>query len=215
MSRLIQVTVGPLLAANSALIAASQTPLAAGNLVLVGGGAVLDQPRRVIISSAGADSAIVFVVYGTDISGQPLQATVTGVATPTPVDAGVSFATVTRISVSAATAGAITVGTNGVADSRPIFLDPFGFGPVLVHVYVSGTANYTMRTSQDDPNGVGGFGVPFGLQNVVWLNDSTLAAQAISSQVSLTAAPKLIQFTLNSGTGSFRATVTQHASPSI
>jgi hypothetical protein len=130
-------------------------------------------------------------------------------------DFGVSFATVTRIATSAATAAAVTAGTNGVADSRPVFLSQFGFAPVLVHAIAVGTVNYTMRTSQDDPNGIHGFGVPIPIANIGWLNDATLAATATSGQVSLAAAPHMIQFTLNSGTGSVRATITQHASPSI
>jgi hypothetical protein len=219
MSRLIQVTVGPLATAAANNIALSQTPLAAGNLTLngalvVGGVAFLDTPRRVIVTSAGNDSAVTFTCYGTDWSGQALQMSVAGAAIGA-ADFGMSFATVTRITTSAATAAAVTVGTNGVADSRPIFLDQFGFGPMLAQVIVVGTANYTMRTSQDDPNGVFGFGVMPGLAGVSWINDATLAAQAASNQVSLTAAPHLVQFVLNSGTGSIRATVTQHASPSI
>ena len=218
MSRLIQVTVGPLATANAANIGASQTPAGAGNLLLngtlvVGGVAVLDLPRHVIITSVANDSAVTFTAYGTDWSGNAIQASVAGAAIGI-ADFGVSFATVIRIATSAATAGAITVGTNGVADSRPIFLDQFGFGPTLVHVIVTGTVNYTMRTSQDDPNGLPGFGVPIPLANVSWLNDATLAALAVSGQVSLTAAPHMIQFVLNSGTGSIKATVTQHASPS-
>lgn len=219
MSRLIQITVGPLATAVANNIGLSQTPLAAGNLTLngalvVGGVAVLDQPRRVIITSAGNDSGVTFTAYGTDWSGQPIQASVAGAAIGV-ADFGVSFATVRRITTSAATAAAITVGTNGVADSRPVFLDQFGYAPVLVHAIVTGTVNYTMKTSQDDPNGILGFGVPTPIANIGWLNDATLAASAVSGQVSLAAAPHMIQFTLNSGTGSVRATITQHASPSI
>jgi hypothetical protein len=218
MSRLIQVTVGPLATAAANNIALSQTPLAAGNLTLngalvVGGVAVLDLPRHVIITSAGNDSAVTFTCYGTDWSGQPIQASVAGAAIGV-ADFGVSFATVTRIATSAATAAAVTVGTNTIADSRPVFLDQFGFGPALVQVSVSGTVNYTVRSSQDDPNGNLGFGVPLGIQNMVWIPDPTLVNQATSGLISYPACPHCVQVTLNSGTGSLRATITQHASPS-
>jgi hypothetical protein len=218
MSRLIQVIVGPLVAASANNIALSQTPLAAGNLTLngalvTGGAATPDQPRHVIVTSAGNDSAVTFTCYGTDWAGQPIQASVAG-ANIGAADFGISFATVTRIATSAATAAAVTAGTNGVADSRPIFLDQFGFGPTLVHAIVSGTVNYTMKTSQDDPNGPGGFGVPIALASISWLNDSVLAATATSGQVSLAVAPHMIQFTLNSGTGSVKATISQLSSPS-
>lgn len=219
MSRLIQVTVGPLATAAANNIGLSQTPLAAGNLTLngalvVGGVAVLDQPRRVIVTSAGNDSAVTFTAYGTDWSGQPIQASVAGAAIGV-ADFGVSFATVTRISTSAATAAAITAGTNGVADSRPVALDYFGFGPTLVHAIVSGTANYTVRSSQDNPNGVFGFGVPLGVQNMNWIPDTNLVSSATSGQTSYTASPAFVQVTLNSGTGSVKATISQNASPSI
>jgi hypothetical protein len=219
MSRLIQVSVGPLAAAAANNIGLSQTLGAAGNVTLngalvVGGVAVLDQPRRIIVTSSGNDSGITFTAYGTDWSGNTIQSVATAGGNTAAVDLGVSFATVTRIDASGATAATITVGTNGVADSRPVFLDPFGFGPTLIHAIVSGTVNYTVKYSQDDPNGVGGYGVPLYIQNASWFNDASLANTAISGQVSLTTAPYMVQVTMNSGTGSVRATITQYASPS-
>jgi len=219
MSRLIQVTVGPLTSGAANNIALSQTPLAAGNLTLngalvVGGVAVLDTPRRIIITSAGNDSTATFTAYGTDWSGQPLQASVAG-ANVGAADFGVSFATITRIATNAATAGAVTVGTNGVADSRPISLDPFGFGPTLVHVIATGTVDYTVRSSQDNPNGLFGFGTPIGLAAMSWLPDPNLTGMSSSAQTAFPATPAFVQVTLNSGTGSLKATVSQNASPSI
>ena len=219
MSRLIQVIVGPLATAAANNVALSQTPLAAGNLTLnvslvVGGVDFLDQPRHVIVTSAGNDSAITFTAYGTDISGQALQASVAGAAIGV-ADFGVSFATVTRIAVSAATAAAVTVGTNTIADSRLVSLDTFGFGPALVHAVISGTVNYTVQGSQDNPNGIGGFGVPLGLQNMTWIPDPTLVNSNATGQTTYTACPAFVKVTLNSGTGSVKATISQHASPSI
>jgi hypothetical protein len=219
MSRLIQVTVGPLATAAANNIALSQTPLAAGNLTLngalvVGGVAFLDTPRRVIVTSAGNDSGVTFTAYGTDWSGQAIQASVAGAAIGA-ADFGVSFTTVTRITTSAATAAVITVGTNTIADSRPIALDPFGFGPALVHAVISGTVNYTVRSSQDNPNGLFGFGVPIGVANMAWIPDPNLVNSSTSGSTSYTASPAFVQVTVNSGTGSVRATISQNASPSI
>jgi hypothetical protein len=221
MSRLIQVTVGPLAAAVANNIALSQTPLAAGNLTLngalvVGGVAFLDTPRRVIVTSAGNDSAVTFTAYGTDASGNALAASVAGAAIGA-ADFGVSFATVTRITTSAATAAAVTVGTNTIADSRPIFLDPYGFAPTSIQVTVSGTANYTVRQSLDNPNGPSGFGVPLGLQNVNWLNhpDTNVVASAVTAQSNYAYIPSICKVVLNSGTGSVTMSVIQAASPSI
>jgi hypothetical protein len=221
MSRLIQVTVGPLAAASANSVGLSQTPLAAGNLLLngalvVGGVAMLDRPRRVIVTSAGNDSAVTFTAYGMDFSGNALQASVAGAAIGA-ADFGVSFATVTRITTSAATAGAITVGTNTVADSRPIFLDHFGFAPTSLQVTVTGTVNYTVRQSLDDPNGAPGFGVPLGIQNVTWLDhtDTNVVGATVSKQSNYAFAPTICKVVLNSGTGSVVFSVVQTASPSI
>ncbi len=221
MSRRTQVKVGPLAAASANAIALSQSAAGAQNLTLngalvSGGVATLDTPRRVIITSAGNDSGITFTVRGTDWAGQIISATVTGGNT-TAVDAGVDFATVTRVSTSGATAAAVTVGTNGVASSRPIFLDEFGLAEVALQVSVTGTVNYTVQSSLDDPNGVGGFGVPLGLANVTWINsaDTGVVNATASALSSYAIAPKLVRIVLNSGTGSITMTVIQLGSPSI
>ena len=221
MSRLIQVTVGPLAAASANNVGLSQTPLAAGNLLLngalvVGGVAMLDQPRRVIVTSAGNDTTRTFTAYGTDFSGNALQASVAG-ANVGAADFGVSFATVTRIAVSAATAGAITIGTNAIADSRPIFLDGHGYAQTSLQVTTSGTVNYTVRQSMDNPNGPSGFGVPLGIQNVTWLDhtDTNVVGATVSKQSNYAFAPTICKVVLNSGTGSIVFSVVQTASPSI
>lgn len=103
-------------------IAQSQTPLAAGNLTLngalvSGGVATFATPRRVQITSAADESARTFTVYGTarvEQGGISISEAVTGAnigAAYTTQD----FATVTRIAVDAATAGAVTAGTNDVS----------------------------------------------------------------------------------------------------
>lgn len=218
MSRRTIVTVGPLAAASANAIATAQTLAGAGNVTLngalvVGGVAVLDQPRRVIVTSAGNDSGITFTAYGTDWSGQPLQSLAIAGGNIAAVDFGLSFATITRIAASGATAGNITVGTNTIAESRPIFCDEFGYGPTVIQVNASGTVNYTVKSSQDNPNGDLGWGVPLGLQNCVWINHPDLVNQTISAQSSFTADPKLVQLQLNSGTGSLKLTLSQLASP--
>jgi hypothetical protein len=221
MSRLIQATVGPLATAAANNIALTQTPLAAGNLTLngalvVGGVASLDLPRHVIVTSAGNDSTVTFTAYGTDFSGQALVASTLGAAIGA-ADFGVSFATVSRITTSAATAAAVTVGTNTVADSRPIFLDPFGFAPTSIQVNVVGTVNYTVRQSLDNPNGATGFGVPLGMANVNWLDhpDLNVVAATTTKQSNYAYIPTICKVVLNSGTGSVTLEVIQAASPSI
>jgi hypothetical protein len=218
MGRRTTLTVGPLTAASANAVALSQSLGGAGNVTLngalvVGGVAVLDQPRRIIVTSAGNDSGITFTAYGTDWSDQAIQSKATAGGNIAAVDLGVSFKTVTRIAASGATAAAITVGTNGIADSRPLVTDEFSFGPATAVLEITGTANATVRLSQDDPNGEGGFGVPLGVQNMVWVDDAVLKTLAVTTAGSWTAVPKTLQLTLNSGTGSAKLVFTQHAGP--
>lgn len=117
-----------LTAATPTGIALAQAVAGAGNLTLngslvVGGVAVTGvantnlAARRIIIASAGADSAVVFTVTGTNRYGMPQSETITGVATPTPVQSQYDYQTVTQIAVSGATAGNISAGTNTVAST--------------------------------------------------------------------------------------------------
>lgn len=224
MSRAIHVTVGPLATASAINIVATTagsvgpgTVALTGSLV-VGGVAILDRPRRVIVTSAGNDSAVTFTAYGTDISGQALQASVAGSATPGgAVDFGVSFATITRITTSLATAAAISVGTNTIADSRPICLDIFGFAPCALQVVVSGTVNYTVQQSMDNPNRPMGDGTVFGLPRMTWSNssDTGVVGVAATAMSNFAYAPHFAKLVLNSGIGSATMTIVQHASPSV
>lgn len=155
----IIVTVGPLAAASANNIAQAQSAAAAGNLTIngsaaTGGVATLDKQRKVLITSAGNDSGITFTVYGTNNDNNTFQETITGgnaVAVATTQD----FLTVTRVATSAATASTVQVGTNGVASSKWFPVDT-GRNPINIgHFFrVSGTVNYTLELTQDDPNNI-------------------------------------------------------------
>lgn len=144
-------------------ISLSQTPGAAGDLTLngslvTGGVATLDVPRRVAVASGGNDASVVFTITGTNASGAPISTTVTGVNVSS-VATAIDFKTVTRVQTSAATAGAITVGTNGVASS-PWVLDNFLVTGWALTVAVSvvpgsGAVTYTVEHTYDDPNDIG------------------------------------------------------------
>lgn len=145
-------------------IALSQTPGAAGPLTLNGSLATAGvaslgtAARRVLISSAGADSAIVFTVTGTDRNGNTQSETITGVASGTPQYSMLDYLTVTRIATSAATAGAITAGTNSVG-STAWQVDDFLAKFWALAGGISGPAGttYTLEFTYDDPNAqVGG-----------------------------------------------------------
>ena len=189
------------------VLSVTSSGAAAGN-VSVGTNATvatLDKPRRVLITSAGNDSGITFTITGTDWNNAPISEVLTGGNTAA-VASLLDYATVTGIKASAAVASTVTVGTNGVAGSRPIFLDQFGFAPTSLQVSVSGTANYTVQQSLDDPNRVG-------LSSVNWLNhpDATLVAATVTAQGNYAYVPQVSRVVLNSGSGSVTFTAIQAA----
>jgi hypothetical protein len=207
--RPISVTVGPLATANAAIIAASQQPLAAGNLTLVGGGTVtLDTPRRVLITDVGTDTSVIFTVYGTDARGRPISESLAGATAGNSVYTVLDYLTVTRIAVSAATASTITVGTNGIASSRWVMLDHYSFPQVALQCVPTGTANFTVQQSLDDPAKVG-------FANVTWVNhsDSNLVGATATVQGNYAYLPRVARILLNSGTGSVKLTVLQAGTP--
>lgn len=209
------VTVGPLASAGANNIALSQTPVAAGNLTLngslaSGGVATLDTPRRVLFTPAGAEAtnSTIWTVYGTDWNNNSVSETVVGVNNPSTVQTVYDYKTVTRIAVNKAQAGAVTVGTNGVASSRPIFLDTFAPAPTAIQVTVTGTVNFTVRQSLDNPNTLSG-----GYTAVTWVNhpDSALVGATATVQGNYAYLPCIVDILLNSGTGTVTLTATQAA----
>lgn len=155
----IVVKVGPLAAASANNIALSQSLTAAGLLTIAGaaasgGVATLDVQRKVIITSAGNDSGITFIVSGANNDGNAFSETVTGgnaVAVATTQD----FKSVMSVRGSGATASTVTVGTNGVASSK-WFPNDIARNPTNIGFFfrVSGTVNYTLELTQDDPNNI-------------------------------------------------------------
>lgn len=211
-----------LTAAQSTGIALSQTPGAAGNLTLngalvttgvanlVSAGAAA---RRVSIASAGADSARIFTLRGTDRFGNAQSETITGVATPTAVGSVLDYATVTSVAVDAATAGAITVGTNSIASSEWVLdnIFPMSWALSVAVSIASGAANYTVEHTYSDPNKTGTSLVASPQQfavnprspvpPVVW-PDGTLTAKTVNGETNFANQPIFAhRVTVNSGTG--------------
>lgn len=102
----------------------SQNLAAAGDLTLdgalvVGGAAVFDVPRNVVVDSGGADDAVL-TVYGTDEYGQAMVENIT-MNGSTAVAGKKAFKRVTRIAASKAIANGAFVGTGDVL-GLPFFL---------------------------------------------------------------------------------------------
>lgn len=197
-------------------IAASQTPLAAGDLTIngalaSGGVATLGEgkvQRRVIITSVGDDSARTFTIIGTNSDGTQIGEQLAGGGVGVAVQSARDYQTVTRISVDAATAAAVSAGTNGVGATPWIVLDrhrnPFavGFG-----ITVDGTVDYQPQHTFDDvqrpnapvPDVFTNDGTPF--------NPAPGASDSQDGNVAFPVAAFRVQ--INSGTGTLRIRVIQ------
>lgn len=209
----ITITVGPLAAASANNIATSQTVSGASNVNLngstvSGGIAVLDEPRRVLITNAGNDSGVTFTVYGTTYGGHSVSEAVQGTSGSS-VATTVDFATVTRVATSGSTSvSGITVGTNGVAGSRWLRLDSWADAQTAIQCNATGTVNYTVQVTMDDPNDPVS---PIAVNAVTWLNtndaDAVTAIGDVFTNFDWT--PTYARILLNSGSGSVSGTFAQ------
>ena len=148
---------------------------AANVTVGTSGMALLDTARRVLITSAGNDSGITFTITGLDWSGQEISEVLTG-GNAAAVYSVLDYLGVLKIVVSGATASTVTVGTNGVASSQWVNLDTWAGGTVATQCVVSGTVNYTVQLSNDDPNS---YGNPVARSAVTW--DGTAAGSNVTN----------------------------------
>ena len=211
----ITITAGPLAAASANAICLSQTPAAAGAMTLngalvVSGVAVMDNPRRVLITAAGNESAKTFTIVGTNYANAPATETITG-PNATTAQSVLDYKTVTSITISAAAAGAITVGTSGVGGSKWLVFDAFAPSLISLQCNVTGTINYTVQTTLNDPYDPL---TPVAPASVVWVNssDTAVVGATATKQSNFMFAPVYARILINSGAGSVAATFLQSSS---
>ena len=213
--RPITTSVGPLTAASANGIALSQSLAGAGTLTLngayaTGGVATLPQPRRVGIASAGNDSGLIWTIVGTDRAGSPISETLAGANIGT-AQSVLDYLTVTSISSSGATASTVTAGTTAVASSAWIRLDDWALPQTAIQCDASGTVNYTVQSTLDDPND---YANPTAPALVSWVNSADPGAVGATGTIQTNYAytPRFVRTTLNSGTGSVQMNVNQAGS---
>lgn len=215
-----------LTAGSATAVCASQAPLAGGNLTINGGSAsggvaTLSSQRIVLFTFAADETGRTFVVYGTDDDGMSLQESVAGAAATAVTTQ--SFKTVTRITIDAASAGAITVGTNAIgATPWQIVSSDMTPSNLGIGVVVTGTVDFTWQYTFEDPSGTfpnpatvttsgyanpnkGGALTKF---PTAW-NLTALAAKSASTDSSMTTPIYAWRLQINSGTGTAQATVVQ------
>ena len=202
--RIISATIGPIAAASANAIATAQTGAANTALTLTLRPYALDFPRRIIITpgSGNNDSGVKFTVVGTDWNGSVVTEVLTG-GNNVAVQSLYDYLTITSITPNGSTGANMTVGTNAVASTRPIFLDEWAFGQTAIQVNISGTATVTVQQSLDDPNSVG-------YTNVNWVDhpDTRLVGLSSTVQGNYAYLPKVVRLLLVSGaTGASFATI--------
>lgn len=185
----------------------------------MGGIATLDTPRRILWTPAGADSGITATFTGTNYANEVITETLTGVNNPSTTYTALDYKTVTSISLSGAAASTFTFGTNGVASSPWVKFDSYtGAAQVAIQITVSGTVNYTVQQTLDDPNlvtnsGVNGVPQFNGITpaTMTWVNSSDTNAVGATStiQTNYAMAPVYARVLLNSGTGTVKGTFVQ------
>jgi hypothetical protein len=208
--RPITATVGPLATASANNIALSQTPGAAGALTLngstvVSGVAILDNPRRVLITTA--DTTHTFTVTGTTPTGSVISEVVGPITTSAYTTQ--DFSTVTSVTINGAATAAVTVGTNGIASTPWVRLDEWASPPVGIQCNVTGTVNYTVQSTYDDPNSPTD---PVSPSAVNWIatNDTNAVGATGSVQTNFLFTPTFVRALLNSGSGSVTMKVIQY-----
>jgi len=194
----------------SQIVSITASGASAGN-VSVGtwSAATLDEARRVLFTFAANDSAKTMTITGTDRYGNPISESVAGANASTSSTVQ-DFKTVTSISISAAAAGAIIVGTSGVAASGWVRFDDWTQNMLSIQANVSGTVNYTVQSTLDDPNSPTD---PVSVAAMTWFtsNDTNLSGQTVARQSNTQIMPTYARILLNSGTGTVTATFTQFA----
>lgn len=209
--RPIVVSVGPL-ATPSATNIRTASSGSAGALTLNGslvssGVATLDTPRRVLITNAADETGKTVVLTGADRAGNTQSETVTlgGIGSTASV---LDYKTLTSAVLSANSAGNLSIGTNGVASSAWVMMDPWAFGQIGVTTGVTGTVNYDIEITGDDPNDTTN---PVDPADMIWFDcgDAGLVGETTNASGVLTPIPRYARINLNSGSGSVRATFIQ------
>lgn len=167
--------------------------------------AQLDTQRRILLTYGSEGSARTLVVSGTNQFGNPISETLSipsgGAGSVATVQ---DFYTVTSlVPGGGGWTAAVTVGTNSVGSSPWLFVNlyssPIDFG---VGATVTGTVNYSIEYTFDNPNAVGT--VAGVIPRAISLN--TMDAQSASADGSIVTPFLAWRLTINSGTGSVTAT---------
>lgn len=168
--------------------------------------ATFDQPRRLLLTFAADETGTAFTVTGTDRTGNVVSEVMAGSASTTL--SKLDYATITSILTSATASGAIIAGTTDVASSGWARMDDWAPNYISIQNVVSGTVNYTIEYTLNDPNSPWS---PVASADVVWVSsdDTDVVAATGNSTSNFIFAPAYARVKLNSGDGAVNATFLQ------
>jgi hypothetical protein len=185
------------------------TTVGNGDTIVFPGTATLDATtatnsaigRRVVVAYTGTDCN--WTVVGTNSTNNAITDTIVGASGAG--QSNLDFVTVTSLTP-AGSVTAATAGTNGVG-STPWIMPNWHTNPIndsfAVEV-VSGSVNFTVQYTYDDPNNLlGGAAYPLAF------NDPVVNAVAVTSDGVYAMPVAAIRFLINSGTGQIRARILQ------
>jgi hypothetical protein len=198
-----------LAAASATSIAASQAATAGVALTLTATPVVIDAAtptnnalgRRVLITSTSGSETASIAITGTNSSGNTITETDTFSGSSTTLQSNLDYVTITSIVPSGTIVGSLSAGTNGVGSSAWYTWNWRGDPPMNLGFaveLVSGSVNYTVQYTYDDPNRLSnGITTPTAF-NTVLLSQAATADSTISTPVVAT------RVLINSGTGVIR-----------
>lgn len=203
----ITVTVGAV-ASSDVSIAAAQNVVAATTLTLTAGAASLAYPAQLNLVTSANYTGINFTVTGTGATGQTQTEVIAGPNTSS-ASSVLFYKSVTSIVSSGGVGGgAVSVGTTGVTSTRWVYFDSWSTGTTALQCNASGTVNYTVQSTLDDPSSPTN---PVSAVNCVWLdsNDTAVVNASTSVQSNFAFTPVYGRVLMNSGTGTVATTFAQ------
>jgi hypothetical protein len=175
-----------------------------GALATKGVATMPNTAQKVLITTT--DTTHTFTITGTTQGGAIISET-TGVASTTVLSA-LDYYTVTSVAVNGTLTAAATVGTNGTGSTPWVRCDEWANTQVTIQIDVTGTVNYTIQSTLDDPNSATNSVLP---SAVTWINtnDTNVVGATSSLQTNYLFSPTFVRCLLNSGSGSCTMTVAQ------
>lgn len=203
--RPIQITTTSFTGADGNGVALAQQLLAAGDLTLVSSTVTLTPPRYITLTSLGNLSGVLFSITGTAPNGSPQTEVLSGPNANT-VTSTMTFATITAISTDGAVGTDVEAGYTQSGYSAWWPLDIYTPNQVTtISVNVSGTINYSVEYTNEDPFDNSIVQLPKAHPNA-----SLTGATADQTEFTTTLM-RAVRFKVNSGSGIARVTITQQS----